>query len=256
MPRQAHRRRPDEPVERGRLVRVLAVAQAAARARPPGAARCGKLVGLALGRRRRRRRRAQVGGDGRVVLGGAPERLLGQAEARGVAELAAAGAQLVEHRRVLAGDRSPRRRCRGSWPPPRIMLGPPMSIFSIASSSVTPGARHRLLERIERHDDQVDRRDAVLLERGQVRGHVAAGQDAAVHLRVQRLHAPVEHLGKAGDLGHVRAPAPRSRAAAWPCRPWTGSRRRAGPGSRANSTTPVLSCTLTSARRTFIVRPP
>jgi hypothetical protein len=65
------------------------------------------------------------------------------------------------------------------------------------------GRGRRLLERVERHRDQIDRPDPVPLERGRVLGQVAAGQDAAVHGRVQRLHASVEHLGKAGDLGHV-----------------------------------------------------
>ena len=40
-------------------------------------------------------------------------------------------------------------------------------------------------------------------ERRHVLGHVAPRQQAAVDLRVQRLHAAVEHLGKAGVLGHL-----------------------------------------------------
>ena len=42
-------------------------------------------------------------------------------------------------------------------------------------------------------------------------GHVAPGEDAAVHLGMQGLHPPVEHLGKAGvvgDLGHLEAGVP------------------------------------------------
>ena len=66
-----------------------------------------------------------------------------------------------------------------------------------------PGPGHGRLERIERHDDQVDRRNAVALEGLEVGGHVATGQDAAVNLRVQRLHPAVEHLGKAGVVGHL-----------------------------------------------------
>jgi hypothetical protein len=35
-----------------------------------------------------------------------------------------------------------------------------------------------------------------------VLGQIAARQDAAVHLRVQRLHAAIEHLREAGVIGH------------------------------------------------------
>jgi hypothetical protein len=41
------------------------------------------------------------------------------------------------------------------------------------------------------------------LQRRHVLGHVAPRQQAAVHLRVQRLHAAVEHLGEAGVVGHL-----------------------------------------------------
>ena len=50
-------------------------------------------------------------------------------------------------------------------------------------------------------------RNAVLFQRGDVLRQVAARQDAAVHLRVQRLDAAVEHFRKAGvvgDFGHRR----------------------------------------------------
>src|SRR6266511_5872098 len=40
-------------------------------------------------------------------------------------------------------------------------------------------------------------------------GQVPAGKDAAVHFRVQGFHAPVEHLGKARDLGDVLHPEAR-----------------------------------------------
>ena len=46
---QPHRRRADDPVERRRLVRVLAVAQASARARPPAAADAGNSSGWRSG---------------------------------------------------------------------------------------------------------------------------------------------------------------------------------------------------------------
>ena len=78
-----------------------------------------------------------------------------------------------------------------------------MSMFSIASSNVTPGLRDRLLERVEVDADEVDRLDAVLLHRGDVLGVVALGEQAAVDLRVQRLDPAVHHLGEAGDLADV-----------------------------------------------------
>ncbi len=62
-----------------------------------------------------------------------------------------------------------------------------------------------LLERVEVHDDEVDRRDALGLHRGDVGGLVAQGEDAAVHPGVQRLDAPVHHLGEAGDLARHAA---------------------------------------------------
>ncbi len=43
----------------------------------------------------------------------------------------------------------------------------------------------------------------MLGDRAAMRGHFAPVQNAAVHLGMQRLHPPVEHLGKAGELGDV-----------------------------------------------------
>ena len=51
-----------------------------------------------------------------------------------------------------------------------------------------------------RHDE-VERRDAVRVHVGEVRLLAAVGEDPAVHLRVQRDHAVIEHLGEAGDVG-------------------------------------------------------
>jgi len=65
-------------------------------------------------------------------------------------------------------------------------------------------ARHRRLEGVEVHHDQVDRCDAVRLHRTGMRLLVAPRQDAAVDLRMQRLDPAVHDLGKAGvcrDLG-------------------------------------------------------
>ncbi len=64
-------------------------------------------------------------------------------------------------------------------------------------------------------------------------------EQAAMDLGVERLHPPVHHLGKAGEIGdvaHRRAPP---RAAPWRCRRSRPARRRAapapGPARRARS---------------------
>ncbi len=64
--------------------------------------------------------------------------------------------------------------------------------------------RHRGAERVQVDDDEVDRRDRMLLERGDVRRIVTARENAAVHLRMQRLHAPIEHFRKAGVIADLR----------------------------------------------------
>ena len=83
------------------------------------------------------------------------------------------------------------------------MLGPPMSICSMTSSGVTPSRAAVCAERIEVHDDEIDRRDAVLGDRRHVLGQVAPREQAAVHRGVQRLHAAVEHLGELRDVADV-----------------------------------------------------
>ena len=60
------------------------------------------------------------------------------------------------------------------------------------------------LERVEVDDEQVDRRDAVAEHRGLVLGMRADGEQAAMHLGMQRLDAAVHHLGEAGQIGDIR----------------------------------------------------
>ncbi len=62
--------------------------------------------------------------------------------------------------------------------------------------------RGDLFEFVEIDADQIDGRDAVLGNGLHVLGLGAHGEDAAGNARVNGLHAAVEHLGKAGDLGH------------------------------------------------------
>ena len=78
-----------------------------------------------------------------------------------------------------------------------------MSICSIASSIGHVSAGDRLLERIQVHHHQLERHDALLGDRGHVVGAVAAAEDAAVDLGVERLDPAVHHLGKAGVGGDL-----------------------------------------------------
>ena len=186
-------------VERRGLVRVLAVAQDVG-ARPGGADEVGEAVDARRCRRscwrtrtRRRRRRPRCAGRPGSPAGGAARR--------------------SSRRRA---SRRPRRSCRGStttatlgwfFAAARTMVGPPMSICSTHSSGARAG-RDGVGEGVEVDDDEVERRDAELVELPHVVGQPAVGEDAGVHLRVQRLDPAVEALGEAGegvDRGDVDA---------------------------------------------------
>ena len=65
------------------------------------------------------------------------------------------------------------------------------------------GLRNRRFERVEIHADQIDRRNAVRGHGRHVFWIVAHAEQSAVHFGVQRLDAPVHHLGKAGDVADV-----------------------------------------------------
>jgi hypothetical protein len=129
----------------------------------------------------------EPGDDRRVVLGGMGERVAGQSSAGAVGQRAV-GAQLVDHRAVVGGV--------DDHAHMGVVLG--------------RGAHHRRPadvdqldariggERVEVADDEVDRRDAVLLHVGQVLGIGRVGEDPAVHLGMQR-DDPVPE-----DGGHAR----------------------------------------------------
>ena len=70
-------------------------------------------------------------------------------------------------------------------------------------SSNDGALRDRRLERIEIDHQQIDRPDAVLRHRRGVLRVVADREQAAMHLRMQRLDPAVHHLGKAGQLGDI-----------------------------------------------------
>src|SRR5207302_690457 len=65
------------------------------------------------------------------------------------------------------------------------------------------GASNGCLEGIEVAHDEVDGGDALFVQRRGVLRIVANGEDTGVDARVQRFHASVEDLRKAGDIGDV-----------------------------------------------------
>ena len=75
-------------------------------------------------------------------------------------------------------------------------------MFSMQSSRAA-AFRDGFLERVEIDHQQIDRRDGMRLRRGLVRGIAADRQQAAMHLRMQRLQTAVHHFGEAGVLGDV-----------------------------------------------------
>jgi hypothetical protein len=64
-------------------------------------------------------------------------------------------------------------------------------------------ARHRAFERVEVHAHEVDLLDPFLLERLEMSGVVADREQRRVELRVQRLDAAVEDLGRARQVLHA-----------------------------------------------------
>ena len=118
---------------------------------------------------------------------------------------AAAGAQRVEHRVVVAGvdhdhhvavvlgRRARHRRSADVDHLDHLGLG-----------GAGAGLAQRLAERIEVHHHHVDRHDALLGELAAVRLLGAIGEDRAVDPGMQRLDAAVEDLGRAGDRGDRR----------------------------------------------------
>ena len=68
---------------------------------------------------------------------------------------------------------------------------------SLSSSS---GRSTRELERIEVHAHEIEEIDVVLGESREILFELTPRENPGVHVRVQRLHAPAEHLGEAGDV--------------------------------------------------------
>ena len=82
----------------------------------------------------------------------------------------------------------------------RIIVGPPMSMFSITSCSVAPRRAAVGLERIEVHAHEVDELDLVLGGGRHVLRVVAQREQPGVELRVQGLDPPAHDLGEAREV--------------------------------------------------------
>ena len=143
----------------------------------------------------------EVIADGAVVLGDAVERGHRQGKAQLVAQLAV-GLQLGQHGFVLVGG--------GDHAHVFPVLGGAAHHGGAANVDVLDGVSqcatgfgHGGFKGIQVDHQQVDGVDAVILEGRHVGGQLAAGQQAAVHLGVQRLHAAIQHFRELGDLGHL-----------------------------------------------------
>ena len=224
------------------LVRVLAVGEIG---------HLDELAELALGERLRVGEPVR---DRDVVARRVRERLRGQLAARVEAEIARRLAQLVEHEAVALGvdEHGDRGEVLGG----RAHHRRPADVDrldDIALARLAP--RRHVPERVEVDDHEIDRLDAVLGQGGLVAGIVAAGEQRAVHARVQRLHAAAEHLGDARqilDAGRLQAVL---LEVGRRCRWSRSARSRARPGHAPSSSRPVLSETEMSARLTVTCGP-
>ena len=182
-------------VEGGKLVRVLAIAHGLHTLELQGERGGQRRLAAVFGNGR------QVVGHGAVVLRGMAVGLHRQVEAGGAGD-SLLRLQLLQHRLVVGridddGDTG-------------VVLGGRAQHGRAPDVDVLDGfierhawAGHRLLERIQVDGQQVDAADPVLLEGCHVRRQVTPGQQAAMHLRMQRLHPAVQHLRKAGVVGNL-----------------------------------------------------
>ena len=84
------------------------------------------------------------------------------------------------------------------------MLGPPMSMFSIASAIGHTGLGHGGGKWIEVDHDQIDGLDPGLLELGAVFRLVPPGQDAAMDAGMEGLDPAVQDLRESRHFRDVR----------------------------------------------------
>ena len=137
----------------------------------------------------------------------------------------------------------------------RNIVGPPMSMFSISSSAVKSALRCGRFKRIKIHYDEIDRRDAMFLRLRLVFLVLAAIEQTAVHLRMERFHPSAKHFRPAGKVRNIfhRDFASRS---SFDVPPVDKISIFNATSRLAKSTMPVLSNTLISARSTAMPFPP
>ena len=144
---------------------------------------------------------AQGAGDGGVVAAGVGEGAAGQVEAelqrRATGSIELRGHLVVVLRRH---DNQDVAKILGGGPH---QAGPADVDLLDHLIEANAWLGRRLDKRIEIDDDQIDHPNAMLLGQREVFRMMPAGENAAVNLRVQRLDAPVHHLGKASDVADV-----------------------------------------------------
>ena len=179
-------------IERGLLMRVLAIAQDPRRLRNDRFRSSGNVGELAADRA------GEVRGHHGIVLRGVRERLGRELLAHGDMGRALIGRQLVEQAAVIAGI--DHHRDRGVILRRRAHHGRAADIDVLDRIVVAAvGPRHGRGKRVEIDREQIDRLDAVLAH--DVLIDAAAPQQAAVNLRVQGFHPAAHDLGKAGVFG-------------------------------------------------------
>ncbi len=182
-------------VQRGPLVRVLPVTQCLA----PGPQRRGHIrpAGL-LGRLVRRISGGEPGGHCAVVRGG-----VGVGPGGQPAPLLQ-GEPAVRHRRRdvpvpgRVGDDRDMLMVLGGRPD----HGRTADVDLLDALGRGSPAAHRRLERVQVGHQQLERRDAQLVQPGPVGGPAQVGEQPGVHRRVQRLDPPVERLREPGEILH------------------------------------------------------
>ena len=178
-------------VERGALMRVLAVAKALLLHQVDGKLLGEQLFGLA-------ELAAQPLGNGAVVGVGGLEHTQRKLSARCKRGCAVVGAHLGQDGAVACrvGYHGNAGEVLGGG----AQHGRAADVDVLDAGTEVGAGFNRLLEGIEVHHHHVDHLDAVLFGLGHMLRVVALGKKAAVHRRVQRLHAAVHHLGELGNL--------------------------------------------------------
>ena len=219
-------------VEGGALVRVLAVAQRQ-RQRQRDRERVGHVtasgVGLVVGTGFVAARGLEEARDGVVVVGGVAEGRGGEAPPRGERERAAVRVELVGERVVVRRVHDGRDGAEVLGR--RAEHGRPADVDVLGRHRVVGARGHGLPKRVQVDGDELDRADAVLVQRGLVVGVVGAREDPAVNARVER-----SSRGRRGSRGSPsprprRSRPARRRGGRAPSRRWRAARRRARRGA-------------------------